>query len=109
MLYKRVRQIKALGLMCRKAIQGPVKTSAFTYFLFSYSHYYFSPLPRDVSKENNFSQTNNSTVLSFNTHPINMLLEMLSKWPLYLSHGPAALQQQKKTQGQTLNTARQAS
>ena len=25
------------------------------------------------------------------THPINMLFEILSKCPLYLSHGPAAL------------------
>lgn len=53
-------------------------------------------------EKNNALKTNNGTVLSFYTHPINMLLEMLSKWPLYFSHGPAALYQQRKAQDQVM-------
>ena len=33
----------------------------------------------------------NKLLLKEKTYPMNMLLEMLSKWPLYFNQGPAAL------------------
>lgn len=35
--------------------------------------------------------TATSRLVTIYTYPINMLLEILSRCPLYLSHGPAAL------------------